>query len=127
MGCRFDDRGRPEGPMVRGNRALWRAHVMNDVDRVGESPLLVAAVVSALLVLAAAPYLAGGIGHAYFAGDDFDLLAANLALGWRRIFVLTSRGSYRPMIDLWYAGAAGACGMGSPCYHLLSLAVHLLS
>jgi hypothetical protein len=80
----------------------------------------------ALIVIAAVPYLAGGIAHAFFAGDDFDLLAASLASGWHRIFVLAGRGSYRPMTDLWFAAAAATCGT-SGCYHLLSLAVHLVS
>jgi hypothetical protein len=34
---------------------------------------------------------------------------------------------YRPVVELWFAGAVGACGQSSGCYHALSLGLHAVN
>jgi hypothetical protein len=85
-------------------------------------------VVGTLLAIAAAPYLAGGVLGAYFAGDDFQWLYAATALGWERAFDVSSRSSsYRPVIDLWFTAGHVVCDRSSACYHAASLIVHLFA
>ena len=44
---------------------------------------------------------------------------------WHRVFDIGSRSHfYRPVTELWFAGAVHACGASSACYHTLSLVVH---
>ncbi len=83
---------------------------------------------AALLVVSAAPYLRGGIARAYFAADDFQWLAGGHTLKWSRMSQVSSREHfYRPMADAWFAASVAGCGAASACYHLATLAVHLLN
>jgi hypothetical protein len=80
-----------------------------------------------VLIIAAVPYVIGGVMRAYFAGDDFDWLVGALLRGWRQVLNVSASDRYRPLVDFWFAGGVRVCGMSSGCYHVLSLLVHLVS
>lgn len=87
-----------------------------------------AALLAALLAATAAQYLRAGLAGAYLAADDFQWLAGGHTFTWARISQAAAGDHfYRPMIDVWFAGATAGCGFEASCYHLATLGVHLLN
>ena len=81
-----------------------------------------------ILAIAAIIYIAGGAPHAYLAADDFQWLQARWGiLDWTRLFDPAQYHFFRPVVQLWFAGATTACGPSEPCYHWLSLGIHVLN
>ena len=79
----------------------------------------------AFCALTAAWYVSAGLARAWFAEDDFTWLLGGLAFGWPQFDVTTRTHFFRPVINLWFGGATGACGVSAACYHLANLTVHL--
>jgi hypothetical protein len=90
--------------------------------------LVTATSVGLLWILTAALYLAGGVTHAYLAADDFQWLVGAWDFSGARLLDFSSRAHfYRPVVELWFAGAVTACETSTRCYHLANLAVHVLN
>lgn len=86
------------------------------------------AVLAVPVAASAALYLRAGLAQAYLAADDFQWLEGGRAFVWSRLSQqVVGDHSYRPVVDVWFAAAVAGCGPSTPCYHLLSLALHLLA
>ncbi len=73
-------------------------------------------------------FLSAGLGDAYIAADDFQWLGGGHTFTWARLQYVTGGDRfYRPMADLWFAGATRACGFSLPCHHTLLLGIHLVN
>jgi hypothetical protein len=102
--------------------------VTSATGRAPNRRVMAAILLSVLLIAGAAPYVRAGVARAYFAADDFQWIAGGHTLGWSRIADVRSRDHfYRPMIDAWFTVSVAGCGGATACYHLASLAVHLLN
>ena len=100
------------GPQMRGR-----------LDRISG---FVALALVAVLTIAATIYLFAGIAGAYLAADDFQWLIGGRTFHWPRVVdLLVGDHFYRPVIDIWFAGATRACGASTSCYHLSNLGIHL--
>ena len=70
-------------------------------------------------------YLMRGAAGGFFAADDFHFLTGARDQGWDYIFGIgTGAHFYRPVVELWFAGAVQVCGPTTSCYHLLHLGAH---
>ena len=86
-----------------------------------------AVLLALLLVIGGALYLAAGLADAYLAADDFQWLAAGQAFTWPSLLHISGDRFYRPVVNLWFAGAFAACGPSTSCYHALNLTLHLIT
>ena len=70
-------------------------------------------------------YLTRGAAGGFFAADDFHFLTGARDQGWDYVFGIgTGAHFYRPVVELWFAGAVQVCGPTTSCYHLLHLGAH---
>jgi len=93
------------------------------MNPLGRSAVLLVVV----LAIGAAIYAAAGVANAYLAADDFQWLSIGHAFTWSGLLRVGGDRFYRPVVEVWFAGAVAACGPATSCYHLLNLALHLFT
>ena len=78
-----------------------------------------------LVLLSIAIYIRAGLGGAFLAEDDFQWLDTGYT--FQGLPLPDGGGFYRPVVTVWFAAATRLCGPAPPCYHALSLAIHVVN
>jgi hypothetical protein len=82
-------------------------------------------VATAAIALAVAAIYSGTAGYGLFS-DDFEWLLGASRFEPARLFDLSNRDHfYRPVLELYFPAAVSLCGRSTPCYHWLSIVLHL--